>query len=139
MLGCNGMGMEGGDDRNGRDGDDRKGRDGDDREGGDDEYGPNDNYIEMGEDGIYARMNDGRGMGFEYSNDDEGIYFQQEMGPMKMEMEMERDDIEVRLDDGQGSRYQMEAGDDGVRLVMMNAKALAASLVTASAMSMSLF
>ena len=55
MLGCNGMGMkeewEGGDDR--------------DRKGGD-EYGPNDNYIEIGRN-IKGRMNDGRGMGFEFS------------------------------------------------------------------------
>ena len=78
-------------------------------------------------------------MGFEYANDDEGIEFEAGMGPMSMEFEMERDEAELRIDDGEGGRIQIEAGDDGVRLVMMNAKTLAASLVAASAMSMSLF
>jgi len=92
----------------------------------------------MNEDGVYARMNDGRGMGMEYSNDDEGIFFETEMGPMRTETVFEDDMMRMEADMGDGSRIQVEAGDDGVRMVMMNAKALAASVLTASAMTMSL-
>jgi len=113
---------------------DRRGDDSDSDSDSDDDG----NYIEMSEDGIYARMNDGRGMGMEYSNDDEGIFFETEMGPMRTETIFERDNMRMEADMGDGSRIQVEAGEDGVRMVMMNAKALAASVLTASAMTMSL-
>jgi len=117
-------------------GDGRGGKDSDSESDSDDEDG---NYIEMSEDGIYARMNDGRGMGMEYSNDDKGIYFETEMGPMRTETTFEDESMRMEADMGDGSRIQVEASDDGIRMVMMNAKALAASVLTASAMSMSLF
>jgi hypothetical protein len=115
----------------------RSGR-GDDSDSDSDSDDDESNYIEMNKDGVYARMNDGRGMGMEYSNDDEGIFFETEMGPMRTETIFEGDNMRMEADMGDGSRIQVEAGDDGVRMVMMNAKALAASVVTASAITMSL-
>lgn len=119
--------------------DDRDSKDDDDRRGGD-KLG--DNYIEMNKDGIRAGIKAGRDVEIDFDQNNRGdISVETETGPIRTRTKMERGDFDMEADVGDGMmKIMIEAGDNGnFKVVMLNAKALATTLISASAMCITLF